>query len=171
MSPLCPSNLCTWKCSSRCNMSFSSNNKTRYLGATSMLASSSVLLCLVPYERWCEAFIDLAPRRCSGVLGTVVQVKVWQLYQECEKVEEIGPGNVQKEVTSSFNQVIKETTWEMMTCSAATFITQPSQVITLRSVVPFISRESKYCGLCNSMATTYWEEGILGYFVALIFHL
>ena len=59
----------------------------------------------------------------------------------------------------------------MMTCSAATFITQPSQVITLRSVVPFISRESKYCGLYDSIVTIYREEGILGFFAGLTPHL
>lgn len=44
-------------------------------------------------------FTGLTPRLCSGVLGTVVHGKVLQ---------DLGPGNVQKEVTPSFDQVIKE---------------------------------------------------------------
>uniref|UniRef100_A0A8D1U7E4 Mitochondrial carrier 2 n=1 Tax=Sus scrofa TaxID=9823 RepID=A0A8D1U7E4_PIG len=110
-------------------------------------------------------FTGLTPRLCSGVLGTVVHGKVLQHYQECDKVEETGSGNVQKEVSSSFDRVIKETTREMMARSAATLITHPLHVITLRSMVQFIGRESKYWGLiprllgdiislwlCNSLA-------------------
>ncbi|XP_057603453.1 mitochondrial carrier homolog 2 isoform X5 [Hippopotamus amphibius kiboko] len=134
-------------------------------------------------------FTGLTPRLCSGVLGTVVHGKVLQKkkpsplllgletvrhkrksehYQECDKAEESGSGNVQKEVSSSFDRVIKETTREMMARSAATLITHPFHVITLRSMVQFIGRESKYCGLCDSIATIYREEGILGFFAGLI---
>ncbi|TEA34051.1 hypothetical protein DBR06_SOUSAS2310159 [Sousa chinensis] len=113
-------------------------------------------------------FTGLTPRLCSGVLGTVVHGKVLQHYQECDKAEESGSGNVLKEVSSSFDRVIKETTREMMARSAATLITHPFHVITLRSMVQFIGRESKYCGLCDSIATIYREEGILGFFAGLI---
>ncbi|KAF5920639.1 hypothetical protein HPG69_011219 [Diceros bicornis minor] len=131
-------------------------------------------------------FTGLTPRLCSGVLGTVVHGKVLQVrrksinlpidldyllrahYQECDKVEESGPGNVQKEASSSFDRVIKETTREMMARSAATLITHPFHVITLRSMVQFIGRESKYCGLYDSIVTIYREEGILGFFAGLI---
>ncbi|XP_073869747.1 mitochondrial carrier homolog 2 isoform X4 [Macaca fascicularis] len=104
-------------------------------------------------------FTGLTPRLCSGVLGTVVHGKVLQ---------ELGPGNVQKEVSSSFDRVIKETTREMIARSAATLITHPFHVITLRSMVQFIGRESKYCGLCDSIVTIYREEGILGFFAGLV---
>ncbi|XP_029812385.1 mitochondrial carrier homolog 2 isoform X2 [Suricata suricatta] len=104
-------------------------------------------------------FTGLTPRLCSGVLGTVVHGKVLQ---------DLGPGNVHKEVTPSFDQVIKETTREMMARSAATLITHPFHVITLRSMVQFIGRESKYCGLYDSIVTIYREEGLLGFFAGLI---
>ncbi|KAK2100460.1 Mitochondrial carrier 2 [Saguinus oedipus] len=119
-------------------------------------------------------FTGLTPRLCSGVLGTVVHGKVLQAvhesrhYQESDKGEELGPGNVQKEVSSSFDHVIKETTREMIARSAATLITHPFHVITLRSMVQFIGRESKYCGLCDSIVTIYREEGILGFFAGLV---
>ncbi|KAG8519594.1 Mitochondrial carrier-2, partial [Galemys pyrenaicus] len=113
-------------------------------------------------------FTGLTPRLCSGVLGTVVHGKVLQHYQDCDKGEELGPGNAQKEVSFCFDRVIKETTREMMARSAATLITHPFHVITLRSMVQFIGRESKYCGLCDSIATIYREEGILGFFAGLI---
>uniref|UniRef100_A0A8C5KBA9 Mitochondrial carrier 2 n=1 Tax=Jaculus jaculus TaxID=51337 RepID=A0A8C5KBA9_JACJA len=104
-------------------------------------------------------FTGLTPRLCSGVLGTVVHGKVLQ---------ESGHGNGQKEGSCSFDRVIKETTREMIARSAATLITHPFHVITLRSMVQFIGRESKYCGLCDSIVTIYREEGILGFFAGLI---
>ncbi|XP_019061339.1 mitochondrial carrier homolog 2 isoform X1 [Fukomys damarensis] len=125
-------------------------------------------------------FTGLTPRLCSGVLGTVVHGKVLQHYQDGEKPEESnsnlgpcifkesGPGSAQKEGSPSFDQVIKETTREMIARSAATLITHPFHVITLRSMVQFIGRESKYCGLCDSIVTIYREEGLLGFFAGLI---
>ncbi|CAD7680165.1 unnamed protein product [Nyctereutes procyonoides] len=101
-------------------------------------------------------FTGLTPRLCSGH------------YQECDKVEDLGSGNVQKEVTPSFDQVIKETTRKMMARSAATLITHPFHVITLRSMAQFIGRESRYRGLYDSIVTIYREEGILGCFAGLI---
>ncbi|XP_057566154.1 mitochondrial carrier homolog 2-like [Hippopotamus amphibius kiboko] len=115
-----------------------------------------------------ELFIGLTPRPCSGFLGTVVHGKVLQHYQEYGNAEESGSGNVQKEVSSSFDRVIKDTTREMMARSAATLITHPFRVITLKSMVQFIGRESEYCGLCDSIATIYWKEGIVSFFVGLL---
>jgi hypothetical protein len=61
----------------------------------------------------------------------------------------------------------KERTREMITHSA-TVITHPFHVITLRSMIQFIGRETKYCGLCDSIATIYREERILAFFAGLI---
>ncbi|CAO2612393.1 Mitochondrial carrier homolog 2, partial [Lemmus lemmus] len=107
----------------------------------------------------CGLFTGLTLRLCSGVLGTVVHGKVLQ---------QLVSGNVQKEGSSSFDRVIKETTGEMIARSAATLITHPFHVITLRSMVQFIGREAKYCGLCDSILTIYREEGIVGFFAGLI---
>ncbi|XP_029437937.1 mitochondrial carrier homolog 2 isoform X2 [Rhinatrema bivittatum] len=76
--------------------------------------------------------------------------------------------NEQKEGSSSLNQVIKETSREMVARSAATLITHPFHVITLRCMVQFIGRETKYCGIYDSVATVYREEGILGFFAGVI---
>jgi carrier protein len=35
-------------------------------------------------------------------------------------------------------------------------------------MIQFIGREAKYCGLCDSIATIYREEGILRFFAGLI---
>ncbi|XP_064423265.1 mitochondrial carrier homolog 2 isoform X3 [Latimeria chalumnae] len=76
--------------------------------------------------------------------------------------------NSQKEDISSLQQVIKETSREMMARSAATILTNPFHVITLRCMVQFIGRETKYCGVFDSIATIYREEGILGFFAGLV---
>lgn len=89
---------------------------------------------------------------------------VLQHYQECDKIEELGPGNVQKEVSSSFDQAIKKAIWEIITHFAAVLITNPFHMIT---EVQFIGRELKYCRLCDSIASFCQGDGILGFFVVL----
>ncbi|XP_063145042.1 mitochondrial carrier homolog 2 isoform X2 [Candoia aspera] len=102
-------------------------------------------------------FNGLAPRLCSGAIGTVVHSKV---LQELE--------NSYKESGSFLDQVIKETSQEMIACSAATLVTHPFHVITLRCMVQFIGRETKYSGVFSSFVTIYREEGIFGFFAGLI---
>uniref|UniRef100_A0A8V0ZM49 Mitochondrial carrier 2 n=1 Tax=Gallus gallus TaxID=9031 RepID=A0A8V0ZM49_CHICK len=110
-------------------------------------------------------FKGLAPRLCSSAIGTVVHGKVLQRYQEAEKAE---PGASKKEPVSSLEQVLKETSREMVARSAATLITHPFHVITLRCMVQFIGRETKYSGTLSAFATIYREEGILGFFAGLV---
>ncbi|MEE6499202.1 hypothetical protein FKM82_003353 [Ascaphus truei] len=112
-------------------------------------------------------FKGLAPRLCAGAVGTVVHSKVLQHYQELEQPEEIG--SELKESATSLDRVIKETTREMIARSAATLITHPFHVITLRCMVQFIGRETKYNGGgFGSIVTIYKEEGFLGFFAGLI---
>ncbi|XP_064423262.1 mitochondrial carrier homolog 2 isoform X1 [Latimeria chalumnae] len=111
-------------------------------------------------------FKGLTPRLCAGAIGTIVHRRVLQCYQEPDQDEELE--NSQKEDISSLQQVIKETSREMMARSAATILTNPFHVITLRCMVQFIGRETKYCGVFDSIATIYREEGILGFFAGLV---
>uniref|UniRef100_A0A8C9UDI0 Mitochondrial carrier 2 n=1 Tax=Serinus canaria TaxID=9135 RepID=A0A8C9UDI0_SERCA len=102
-------------------------------------------------------FKGLAPRLCSSAIGTVVHSKVLQWYQEAEQAE------VGAELLPTGN-----TSQEMVARSAATLITHPFHVITLRCMVQFIGRETKYSGTLSAFATIYREEGILGFFAGLI---
>ncbi|XP_074854257.1 mitochondrial carrier homolog 2 isoform X2 [Carettochelys insculpta] len=111
-------------------------------------------------------FKGLTPRLCSGAIGTVVHSRVLQRYQEADQDEE--PGASHKEPVSSLEQVIKETSREMVARSAATLVTHPFHVITLRCMVQFIGRETKYSGIFSPFATIYREEGILGFFAGLV---
>ncbi|NXE69413.1 MTCH2 protein, partial [Calcarius ornatus] len=110
-------------------------------------------------------FKGLAPRLCSSAIGTVVHSKVLQLFPPDSRFP-LQPGARRKE--SSLEQVLKETSQEMVARSAATLITHPFHVITLRCMVQFIGRETKYSGTLSAFATIYREEGILGFFAGLI---
>ncbi|KAM4720761.1 mitochondrial carrier homolog 2 [Rhinophrynus dorsalis] len=109
-------------------------------------------------------FKGLAPRLCAGAVGTVVHSKVLQSYQDQDQLE----GTEQKESSTSLDRVIKETSQEMVARSAATLITHPLHVITLRCMVQFIGRETKYNTIFGSIVTIYREEGVLGFFSGLI---
>ncbi|NWV78538.1 MTCH2 protein, partial [Dasyornis broadbenti] len=118
-------------------------------------------------------FKGLAPRLCSSAIGTVVHSKVLQcplsgwLFPADSSLS-LQPGASKKEPVSSLEQVLKETSREMVARSAATLITHPFHVITLRCMVQFIGRETKYSGTLSAFATIYREEGILGFFAGLI---
>ncbi|KAM8940527.1 mitochondrial carrier homolog 2 isoform 2-T2 [Pelodytes ibericus] len=109
-------------------------------------------------------FKGLAPRLCAGAVGTIVHSKVLQV----RMLPSSGHEAEHKESSTSLDHVIKETTHEMVARSAATLVTHPFHVITLRCMVQFIGRESKYNGVFGSVVTIYREEGILGFFAGLI---
>uniref|UniRef100_A0A669Q9D9 Mitochondrial carrier 2 n=1 Tax=Phasianus colchicus TaxID=9054 RepID=A0A669Q9D9_PHACC len=107
-------------------------------------------------------FKGLAPRLCSSAIGTVVHGKVLQvLCPLCAFVCScwwVTPDRV----------LLSTTSREMVARSAATLITHPFHVITLRCMVQFIGRETKYSGTLSAFATIYREEGILGFFAGLV---
>ncbi|NXF60579.1 MTCH2 protein, partial [Ciccaba nigrolineata] len=116
-------------------------------------------------------FKGLTPRLCSSAIGTVVHSKVLQrgLLGGCSPPDasfSLQPGASKKEPVSSLEQVLKETSREMVARSAATLITHPFHVITLRCMVQFIGRETN--GTLSAFATIYREEGVLGFFAGLI---
>ncbi|NP_001187386.1 mitochondrial carrier homolog 2 [Ictalurus punctatus] len=110
-------------------------------------------------------FKGLAPRLCAGTIGTIVHSKVLQKCHE-KKLEVMNSG--QKAEEGSLQHVVNETTKEMIARSCATIVTHPFHVITLRCMVQFIGRETKYSGVFDSTITVYREEGILGFFAGLI---
>uniref|UniRef100_A0A3Q4FZH6 Mitochondrial carrier homolog 2 n=1 Tax=Neolamprologus brichardi TaxID=32507 RepID=A0A3Q4FZH6_NEOBR len=74
-------------------------------------------------------FKGLGPRLCAGTIGTVVHSKVVAIYQYL-----------------NFSDLLcfQQTTREMVARSCATIVTHPFHVITLRCMVQFIGRETKY---------------------------
>ncbi|XP_034039592.1 mitochondrial carrier homolog 2 [Thalassophryne amazonica] len=108
----------------------------------------------------------LGPRLCAGSLGTVVHTRVLQECQQGGKLEVLDQRHSSQDC--SFQHVVDETTKEMMARVCANIVTQPFHVITLRCMVQFIGRETKYSGVFDSIVTIYREEGILGFFAGLI---
>uniref|UniRef100_A0A8P4KJY1 Mitochondrial carrier homolog 2 n=1 Tax=Dicentrarchus labrax TaxID=13489 RepID=A0A8P4KJY1_DICLA len=97
-------------------------------------------------------FKGLVPRLGASTIGTVVHSKVVQ---------------VGLDIPNYFLS-FPQTTKEMIARSCATIVTHPFHVITLRCMVQFIGRETKYSGVFDSIVTVYREEGILGFFAGLI---
>ncbi|KAM3876796.1 mitochondrial carrier homolog 2 isoform 2-T2 [Diretmus argenteus] len=106
-------------------------------------------------------FNGLAPRLCAGTIGTLVHSRVVQ----------VGParftGSYKVDLTL-LPFCVFQTTKEMIARSCATIVTHPFHVITLRCMVQFIGRETKYSGVFDSVITVYREEGVLGFFAGLI---
>uniref|UniRef100_A0A3B4XPX5 Mitochondrial carrier homolog 2 n=1 Tax=Seriola lalandi dorsalis TaxID=1841481 RepID=A0A3B4XPX5_SERLL len=90
-------------------------------------------------------FKGLGPRLCAGTIGTVVHSRVVQVGRPHHVV--------QKWIHEAHVMYVS---W---TCFS---------VITLRCMVQFIGRETKYSGVFDSIITVYREEGILGFFAGLI---
>ncbi|KAM4744880.1 mitochondrial carrier homolog 2 [Anableps anableps] len=108
----------------------------------------------------------LGPRLCAGAIGTVVHSKVLQKCQEKGTPQVLG--SQQKAAEGSLQHVVNETAKEMVARSCATIVTHPFHVITLRCMVQFIGRETKYSGVFDSVVTVYREEGVWGFFAGLI---
>uniref|UniRef100_A0A8C0G0K9 Mitochondrial carrier 2 n=1 Tax=Chelonoidis abingdonii TaxID=106734 RepID=A0A8C0G0K9_CHEAB len=81
-------------------------------------------------------FKGLTPRLCSGAIGTIVHSQVLQ-------VGRAGLEGRSKHLASSCCPRLS-TSREMVARSAATLVTHPFHVITLRCMVQFIGRETKY---------------------------
>uniref|UniRef100_A0A667XM75 Mitochondrial carrier homolog 2 n=1 Tax=Myripristis murdjan TaxID=586833 RepID=A0A667XM75_9TELE len=118
-------------------------------------------------------FNGLAPRLCAGTIGTVVHSKVVQVSLEVQKPDELFMASdlYKKKRKKKKGQRLfadKLTTKEMIARSCATIVTHPFHVITLRCMVQFIGRETKYSGVFDSIITVYREEGIMGFFAGLI---
>uniref|UniRef100_A0A8C8J4Q0 Mitochondrial carrier homolog 2 n=1 Tax=Oncorhynchus tshawytscha TaxID=74940 RepID=A0A8C8J4Q0_ONCTS len=110
-------------------------------------------------------FNGLAPRLCAGTIGTLVHSRVLQVSGTSQKAEE---GSLQHVVNEVCINLSSKTTKEMIARSCATIVTHPFHVITLRCMVQFIGRETKYSGVFDSIVTVYKNEGVLGFFAGLI---
>uniref|UniRef100_H2T0I1 Mitochondrial carrier homolog 2 n=1 Tax=Takifugu rubripes TaxID=31033 RepID=H2T0I1_TAKRU len=117
-------------------------------------------------------FKGLGPRLCAGTIGTLVHGRVVQVSCAPSPLELLSSvqilGGEQKAADGSLQKVVNETTREMLARSCATIVTHPFHVITLRCMIQFIGRETKYSGVLDSIVTVYREEGVLGFFAGLI---
>uniref|UniRef100_A0A8C5APL7 Mitochondrial carrier homolog 2 n=1 Tax=Gadus morhua TaxID=8049 RepID=A0A8C5APL7_GADMO len=100
-------------------------------------------------------FNGLLPRLCASTIGTVVHGNILQVSHSVRPIN----------ITSAQPSICIQ---EMVARSCATVVTHPLHVITLRCMVQFIGRETKYSGVFDSVVTIYKEEGVLGFFAGLI---
>ncbi|KAL4622894.1 hypothetical protein GN956_G20291 [Arapaima gigas] len=107
-------------------------------------------------------FKGLAPRLCAGSIGTIVHSRVLLVAMSSLETGKSQNGD------GSLQHVVNETSKEMVARCCATIVTHPFHVITLRCMVQFIGRETKYSGVFDSISIIYKEEGILGFFAGLI---
>uniref|UniRef100_A0A4W5MMV0 Mitochondrial carrier homolog 2 n=1 Tax=Hucho hucho TaxID=62062 RepID=A0A4W5MMV0_9TELE len=112
-------------------------------------------------------FNGLAPRLCAGTIGTLVHSRVLQGNYPQLKLSKLDSCFLPNSA-SPFLFFFYQTTKEMIARSCATIITHPFHVITLRCMVQFIGRETKYSGVFDSIVTVYKNEGVLGFFAGLI---
>uniref|UniRef100_A0A3Q3JP18 Mitochondrial carrier homolog 2 n=1 Tax=Monopterus albus TaxID=43700 RepID=A0A3Q3JP18_MONAL len=99
-------------------------------------------------------FKGLVPRLCAGTIGTVVHGQVVQVGLEAVLL---------KWMLSHVQLHMKVGIQHANCLSQLVF-----PVLTLRCMVQFIGRETKYSGVFDSIITVYREEGIMGFFAGLI---
>uniref|UniRef100_A0A671UB84 Mitochondrial carrier homolog 2 n=1 Tax=Sparus aurata TaxID=8175 RepID=A0A671UB84_SPAAU len=107
-------------------------------------------------------FKGLGPRLCAGTIGTIVHSRVVQVGLNRLKVVFWGGFNC------IFRSDLANLSGKTLVCMSNISSFTCFSVITLRCMVQFIGRETKYSGVFDSIITVYREEGILGFFAGLI---
>ncbi|XP_032805249.1 mitochondrial carrier homolog 2 isoform X1 [Petromyzon marinus] len=111
-------------------------------------------------------FRGLAPRLCTTMLASSTHSFVLQKYAE-DEAEVTEDGNSEPK-EKSLEEVVKQTSREMVARCTATIVSHPFHVISMRCMVQFIGREVKYTGVFNSLGVMWREEGIMGFFAGLV---
>ncbi|CAN0428757.1 unnamed protein product [Lampetra planeri] len=105
-------------------------------------------------------FRGLAPRLCTTMLASSTHSFVLQA--------EVTEDDSSEPKEKSLEEVVKQTSREMVARCAATIVSHPFHVISMRCMVQFIGREVKYTGVFNSLGVMWREEGIMGFFAGLV---
>ncbi|XP_078000113.1 mitochondrial carrier homolog 2-like [Glandiceps talaboti] len=104
------------------------------------------------------------PRLCSGFAANIVTSRFQDFLNDPDEDDE----ERRKAVDKSLNTVLVKTGKQTVARFAAIIASQPFHVITVRSMVQFVGRETKYSSVFGSFKEIYNEEGILGFFSGLI---
>ncbi|XP_070533049.1 mitochondrial carrier homolog 2-like [Ptychodera flava] len=105
------------------------------------------------------------PRLCSGLAGSLVSSQVQEHLHDRSEDE---AAKNQKSKDISLQKTLIKTGKQTLARFAAILASQPFHVITVRSMVQFVGRETKYDSFFGSIKEIYNEEGILGFFTGLI---
>ncbi|KAJ8919862.1 hypothetical protein NQ315_006391 [Exocentrus adspersus] len=108
----------------------------------------------------------LAPKVCGNLLSAIATQKLIDYLEpprdDDEDFEE-EPTEEQKR-----ERFIRSVKCDIITHTAAIFVSQPFHVITVRMMAQFIGRETKYNGILSSVKEIYTQNGILGFFSGLV---
>ncbi|XP_002740504.1 mitochondrial carrier homolog 2-like [Saccoglossus kowalevskii] len=105
------------------------------------------------------------PRLCSGLTGSLVSSHVQEQLSDPNEDDSTKKNKFKnKSLQAMMEQSAKDTAARF----AAILASQPFHVITVRCMVQFVGRETKYNSLFGSIREIYNEEGILGFFAGLI---
>ena len=112
-------------------------------------------------------FRGVTPRILAAVLSSAVNTSIQQKFHSDEpKSDDQVEQTSQPEV--SLEEFAKETCYQSVSRAASTIVTYPLQVISIRMIVQFVGRETKYTGILQSFREIYNEEGISGLFAGII---
>ncbi|XP_042198075.1 mitochondrial carrier homolog 1 [Callorhinchus milii] len=112
-------------------------------------------------------FRGLTPRILSNSITTIIHSKAKQSFPR-EDMEHVSNKDSLK---TSLQKVVAETSHEMVVLCFSRVIVHPLHVISARSMVQFVGRETKYSTVFASIGRIFKEEGILGFFGGLIPYL
>ncbi|KAI5618566.1 mitochondrial carrier-like 2 isoform X1, partial [Silurus asotus] len=125
-------------------------------------------------------FKGLGPRLCAGTIGTIVHGKVLQVFNRRLKIVRDGvwtsrgslfhhlSARTEKSLEVYLQLILREGGTSRAVLGSSEGSAAVGWLITLRCMVQFIGRETKYSGVFDSIITIYREDGILGFFAGLI---
>ncbi|XP_013771876.1 mitochondrial carrier homolog 2-like [Limulus polyphemus] len=110
----------------------------------------------------------LGPRICGNLVNGIIYTTISQRLPEFTTVN--SSDEAEEELTEEQKILlhVRHTINEMVARCVAIVISQPFQVITVRTMAQFVGREEKYTGIFSSLRELYKEDGILGFFSGLI---
>ncbi|XP_076304452.1 mitochondrial carrier homolog 2-like isoform X2 [Tachypleus tridentatus] len=109
----------------------------------------------------------LGPRICGNLVNGIIYTTISQRLPEFT----MNSAEEDEEEETEEQQIlihVRHTINEMVARCIAIVISQPFQVITVRTMAQFVGREEKYVGIFSSLRELYREDGILGFCSGLI---
>ncbi|XP_046845661.1 mitochondrial carrier homolog 2-like [Xenia sp. Carnegie-2017] len=110
-------------------------------------------------------FRGVTPRIFSSVISCAINNS---LLEKFHSFNEKNNANKPSQPEMSFEDFAKETCYQTVSRATSTIITYPFQVVSLRMIIQFVGRETRYHGTFHSLREIYKEEGFSGLFAGLV---
>lgn len=109
-------------------------------------------------------FRGVTPRIAHAVVSSSVNNCLMNRFHSLDQNDE----TPQEKSETTFEEFAKETCYQSVARATTTIITYPLQVVSVRMIIQFIGKETKYTGIIQSVRQIYSEEGFFGLFSGLI---